>query len=337
MNLGGLLVGFPPVVLFLIGLILMDSYKLVGRSAILMAMAAGGLAAIVCFFINSALLSHGWVSQRTLALDVAPVIEESAKALYLFVMIRSHRVGFMVDAGILGFAIGTGFALGENLYYIREIGSANLLIWLVRGLGTAIMHGAATALVGIVTKHLVDRSSRPRWFHGLPGLALAILAHSAYNHLSGSPLLATAFLLVVMPLLLFLVFEYSERATREWLGAGLDLDMELLEQIMGGEVLETRVGRYLHSLKEHFPGEVVADMLCLVRIQLELSTRAKGLLMARAAGLEIPPDPAVRENFEELRFLEKSIGPTGRMAIVPFLRTSSRDLWQFYRLERAEH
>jgi hypothetical protein len=78
-------------------------------------------------------------------------------------------------------------------------------------------------------------------------------------------------------------------------------------------------------------------MLCLVRIQLELSMRAKGLLMARAAGLEIPPDPAVRENFEELRFLENSIGPTGRMAIVPFLRTSSRDLWQFYRLERAKH
>jgi RsiW-degrading membrane proteinase PrsW (M82 family) len=337
MNLGGLLVGFPPVVLFLIGLILMDSYKLVGRNAILMAMAAGGVAAIVCLFINSALLSHGWTSQRTLALDVAPAIEESAKAFYLFLMIRSHRVGFMVDAGILGFAIGTGFALGENLYYFREIGSANLLTWLVRGLGTAIMHGAATALVGIVTKHLVDRSSRPRWFHELPGLALAILAHSAYNHLSGSPLLATAFLLVVMPLLLFLVFEYSERATREWLGAGLDLDMELLQQIMGGEVLETRVGRYLHSLKEHFPGEVVADMLCLVRIQLELSMRAKGLLMARAAGLEIPPDPAVRENFEELRFLENSIGPTGRMAIVPFLRTSSRDLWQFYRLERAKH
>ena len=336
MSLGGLLVGFPPVVLFLVGLILMDSYKLVGRNAVLIAMAAGGLAAAACFFVNSAVLSQGWLSQRTLTLEFAPALEECAKALYLFLMIRSHRVGFMVDAGILGFAIGTGFALGENLYYFREIGSANLLVWLVRGLGTAIMHGSATAVVGIVTKHLVDRGARRRWFHFVPGLALAILAHATYNLLSGSPLLATAFLLVVMPLLLFLVFEYSERATREWLGAGMDLDMELLEQIMSGELLETRVGRYLHSLKEHFPGEVVADMLCLVRIQLELSMRAKGLLMARAAGLELPPDPALRENLKELKFLEKSIGPTGRMAIMPFLRTSSRDLWQFYRLERAQ-
>lgn len=334
--MGGVFVGFPPVVVFLVGLILMDSYKLVSRNAILAALGVGGVAAVGCYFANTWLLGTGLISPGLLTLYLAPALEELAKAAYLFVLIRSHRVGFMVDAGILGFAIGTGFALGENLYYFGAIGSSNILIWMVRGLGTAIMHGSATAMVGIVTKNLVDRGGNGRWYHYLPGLALAIFAHSTYNHLSHSPLLATAFLLVVMPLLLFLVFEYSERATREWLGSGLDLDMELLEQIMSGEVLETRVGRYLHSLKEHFPGEMVADMLCLVRIQLELSTRAKGLLLARAAGLDLPFDESVRENFVELKFLEKSIGPTGRMAILPFLRTSSRDLWQFYRLEQAK-
>jgi RsiW-degrading membrane proteinase PrsW (M82 family) len=336
MKMGGLFFGFPPVVMFLVGLILMDSYKLVGRNAILVAMGVGGAAAAGCYFGNRYLLDVGLVSPAMLTLYLAPALEEFAKALYLFLLIRTHRVGFMVDAGILGFAIGTGFAMVENLYYFGTIGSSSLLIWLVRGLGTAIMHGSGTAVVGIITKNLVDRSPKGRWYHYLPGLALAVFAHSTFNHLSHNPLLATAFLLVVMPLLLFLVFEYSERATREWLGSGLDLDMELLEQIMSGEVLETRVGRYLHSLKEHFPGEMVADMLCLVRIQLELSTRAKGLLLARAAGLDLPLDDSVRENFEELKFLEKSIGPTGRMAILPFLRTSSRDLWQFYRLERAK-
>ncbi|MGH7741185.1 MAG: PrsW family glutamic-type intramembrane protease, partial [Candidatus Eiseniibacteriota bacterium] len=285
-----------------------------------------------CYFANTFLLDSGAISPAVLTLYLAPALEEFAKALYLFLLIRSHRVGFMVDAGIIGFAIGTGFAILENFYYAGTIGASSLLIWLVRGLGTAIMHGSATAVVGIITKNLVDRNPKGHWYLYLPGLALAIFAHSTFNHLSHNPLLATAFLLVVMPLLLFLVFEYSERATREWLGSGLDLDMELLEQINSGEVMETRVGGYLHSLKEHFPGEMVADMLCLVRIQLELSTRAKGLLLARAAGLDLPLDETVRENFEELKFLEKSIGPTGRMAILPFLRTSSRDLWQFYRL-----
>ena len=43
----------------------------------------------------------------------------SLKALIVVVLIRTHRIGFLVDAAILGFAVGTGFALVENLYYLR--------------------------------------------------------------------------------------------------------------------------------------------------------------------------------------------------------------------------
>jgi RsiW-degrading membrane proteinase PrsW (M82 family) len=335
MNPVGIVIGLTPVLLFLFGLLLMDSFKLVPRRSILIAIVAGVAAAALSFFFNRFALESWKMPPATLSLYLAPAVEETAKALYLVVLIRMNRVGFMVDAGILGFAIGTGFALVENLYYAEALSGAGVLLWLIRGLGTAIMHGSSTAVVGIVTKNFVDRHPPGRWPWLLPGLGVAILAHSAFNHLAGNPMLATAFLLIVMPLLLFLVFEYSERATRDWLGSGLDLEMELLEQLMSGEVLESRVGQYLHTLREHFPGEVVADMLCLVRVQLELSTRAKGMLIARAAGLEVPADDTVRANFEELRYLERAIGPTGRMAIMPFLRTSRRDLWQFYHLRGA--
>jgi RsiW-degrading membrane proteinase PrsW (M82 family) len=114
MRLGGLLIGFPPVALFLVGLILMDSYKLVGRNAILVALGMGGVAAAGCYFANHFMLGSGFVSPAALTLYLAPVFEEFTKALYLFLLIRSNRVGFMVDAGILGFAIGTGFAMVEN-------------------------------------------------------------------------------------------------------------------------------------------------------------------------------------------------------------------------------
>jgi hypothetical protein len=71
-------------------------------------------------------------------------------------------------------------------------------------------------------------------------------------------------------------------------------------------------------------------MLCLLRIHLELSLRAKGILIARAAGVEVPLDEEVRANFEEMRYLERSIGKTGRLAILPLRRTSGRDLWQLH-------
>ena len=93
------------------------------------------------------------------------------------------------------------------------------------------------------------------------------------------------------------------------------------------------MGRYLLSLRSRFEGPVVADMMCLLRVHLELSIRAKGILMAREAGLPIEVGEDVRANLKELRYLERSIGPTGRLALQPMLQTSSRHLWQIYMLE----
>src|SRR5256885_8503991 len=53
--------------------------------------------------------------------------------------LRSAHVGFLVDAAILGFAVGTGFAVVENVYYASVMRDLELGLWLVRGLGTAVM------------------------------------------------------------------------------------------------------------------------------------------------------------------------------------------------------
>ena len=140
-------------------------------------------------------------------------------------------------------------------------------------------------------------------------------------------------MLITMPPLVGFVYEWSEKSTRDWLGAGLDSDVELLELIQGGAIAETPVGAYLSSLNR-LPGPVVADMLCLLRIHLELSLRAKGMLIARSAGVHLPLDDQVRANFEEMKYLERSIGKTGKIAILPFMRTSARDLWQLYALRK---
>ena len=100
--------------------------------------------------------------------------------------------------------------------------------------------------------------------------------------------------------------------------------------ILSGNLSSSHVGIYLHSLKERFRGEVVIDMLCCLRLHLELSLRAKGLLMMREAGFPVALDAADKAKLDELDFLERSIGATGKLAMAPFLRTSSRDLWQIY-------
>lgn len=322
-----------PVLLFLGALMLLDSYKLVPIASVLWSIAAGVVAAFAAYAANRALLEGLHVDPAVLRRFVAPLVEETFKAVAIVVLIRRQRVGFLVDAGVHGFATGSGFAVVEGVYYLSALTGAPLMVWVVRGLGTALMHGSTTALVGILSKDLTDRHHSLALRYFVPGLALAVASHSLFNQLLFAPLLAAAAMLALMPALVFAVFERSERATRDWLGRGFDSDAELLDLIGSGELANSHVGSYLDSLRERFAGTIVADMLCLLQIHAELSMRAKGLLIARAAGVELPPDPEVRASFAEMRYLERTIGPTGLLAILPLRRTSSRDLWQLHMLK----
>lgn len=326
-----LLVGFLPVVLFLAVLLALDSFQLVTRRQVMLSIGWGMVAAIGALLVNQVLLDAHLVSSLSLRRYAAPVHEEILKALLVLFLIRAHRVGFLVDAGIHGFAAGTGFALVENAWYVHAMGEANPWLWVLRGLGTAVMHGSTTALVGIAARTFADRGV-PIAIAALPGLVVAWIVHSTYNHLLLNPLLATAILLVVAPLAMIATFELSERATRHWLGHGLDRDAELLELVHSGAIVDTPAGEYVGSLRERFPGPVVADMLCMLEIRTELAMRAKGMMLARSAGLDLPPDPQVRANITELQFLERSIGPTGRLAMMPLL-PEGRERWQIRLLE----
>jgi RsiW-degrading membrane proteinase PrsW (M82 family) len=323
-------VGLLPVVLFLIALIYLDSYKLVRPRWVAGALAGGCALAVACWMINGRFESVLALPPAAYSRYVAPIVEETAKALAIVWLVRANRIGFLVDAAIYGFAIGTGFAVVENIYYWDTLANPSLSLWLVRGFGTAVMHGGATAIFGIAGKALADRGDVPRGAGWLGALAIAIAIHSFYNHFFLPPVLQTAATVLTLPPLAFLIFQRSERALEQWLNVGFDADTEVLELILAGKVSGSPVGVYLQTLKEHFRGEVVVDMLCYLRLHLELSLRAKGLLMMREAGFPVVLDAADRAKLEELDFLERSIGATGKLAMAPFLRSTSRDLWEIY-------
>jgi hypothetical protein len=263
---------------------------------------------------------------------VAPVVEEALKLGFVVFAIRRRRVGFPVDAAIIGFAVGTGFALVENAYYFGALSDARTTLWLVRGFGAAVLHGAATAIAAITSQALAARRPGRSFTVFLPGLLAAIAIHALYNQFVLPPVIATLVLLVVLPPLVLLIFERSEHATREWMSAGLDLDVELLKLVLSDDFGHTRLGAYLEELRSRFPGPVVADMFCLMRLELELGIRAKGMLMAREAGLELPPDDELVRGLEEVRYLEKSIGRTGLLALAPLQVSSDRDAWHKFLL-----
>lgn len=324
-----------PVFVFLAGLNFIDSFKLVKPQTIFISIFAGCCAAILSFFLNSYLLEAFDPGYSIYTRYFAPVVEESFKAVFLIYLIHTNRMGFMVDSAICGFAIGAGFAFLENIHYLRALDESAVYIWVARGFGTAIMHGGATAVLGILAKNLYDRKSDLGILMALPGLLMAIAIHSLYNHFILPAVYSAILIMVSFPIIITAVYKQSEKATKHWLGVGFDSDQELLELIITGNLSDSRIGRYLHSLKDRFKGEIVADMLCLLRIHLELSIRAKGILMMKESGFKPVPDPMVKAKFEEMKYLEKSIGATGQLAIMPFLHTNNRDLWQLHMLTQG--
>lgn len=321
-----------PVLLLLALLQLMDTFKLVRLGAVLASIAAGVLVAIVCLPLHGWVLDASGIQLTTFTRYVAPVTEEALKALVVILLLWRRRIGFVVDATVHGFAIGTGFAIAENINYLSHLTTAPLLLWLVRGLGTATLHGTLTAVFAIAIKTLLERGERRIWIAAAPGLVLVIGMHSIFNHVVLPPLAMTLVVLVVMPWVMILAFQRSEQATREWVGAGLDLDIELLDLIKSDLFASTRFGAYLNELRARFGGVVVADMFCLLRLELELAVEAKAMLLARDAGLQLPVTADLRASLQELASLQTSIGRIGLLALKPLQISSDRDHWHRYLL-----
>ena len=98
-----------PVLLFLAALRVMDSYKLVSQRKVVSALAAGAVAATVCYGINTIMFRQVHVNPDQYIHFGAPVVEELTKGAFWVFLIATARVAFMVDSAICGFAIGAGF------------------------------------------------------------------------------------------------------------------------------------------------------------------------------------------------------------------------------------
>lgn len=323
-----------PVLFFLAALSLLDSYKLVSLGKVAGALGAGMVAAGVCFAINRSFFQQFPQYQDEYGRFGAPVVEELAKGAFWIFLIATARVAFMVDAAICGFAAGAGFALVENVLYLQVLEGRGIGIWLLRGFGTAVMHGGVAAIGAVTAVYLFESRGWREVRQFAPSLVGAIMLHSLFNQGVLSPASSIAVTVAGLPLVFLVVFYVSEQSLKRWLSGKLDQDIDMIAMIASGEYKQTPQGAYLMSVKDAFPPEVRGDMLTLLHLTLEISARVKGNLMRREAGLEVPPDPTLESHFRELRYLAKSIGPTGMLAVRPLLSQTPRDLWEIHNFGR---
>lgn len=316
-----------PALCFILFLYLLDSFKLVIKRVLLLAVVWGLASAVIAYFANTFLLEHTGIGFDTLSKYLAPALEEIIKAAFIFLIIYRKRVGFIIDAAIYGFATGAGFALLENILFIRTIGDPNLLIWIIRGFGTAIMHGGCTSLLAII---LISGKNRDGSMVIAVALAFltAYVIHSAFNHFYIDPVIQTIGILLVTPVLFILIFRYTERQLQTWLEIEFASEIELLTMINKGQLMSTRSGEYLASLKSRFNSETILDMYCFLAIYLELSIKAKRNVMLKENGFPAILEEDIQDKLEELRQLRKRIGKVGELTLSPLIRMNYRNLWK---------
>ena len=116
----------------------------------------------------------------------APVVEETAKALVLFMLFFWRRDEFdgVTDGVIYAAMVGLGFAMTENVkYYGVAVAENNALgVFIVRGLFSPFAHPLFTGMTG-VGLGLAAQSERraTKVLAPAAGFALAVLLHAGWN------------------------------------------------------------------------------------------------------------------------------------------------------------
>lgn len=147
---------------------------------IFLALAWGAFSVELSYLVDHPLVAL--VGRQYLATHSAPVVEEIFKSLILVYLVRRADYKHFVDGAIYGLAAGLGFAIAENMLYLSRVDvNTGLILAVTRAFSTSVMHGSATAFVGIAIGGFpLTRAIWP-WLALIIGWIIAIAYHISFN------------------------------------------------------------------------------------------------------------------------------------------------------------
>ncbi len=319
-----------PVFLYILAVYGLDKFSLLSVRRLLLMVLWGIGTALVCFGLFQ--LTDLFISEK--ASDfVYPVLEELVKAIPLLILAVRRKIVFFIDSVICGAAVGGGFSILENLFYLLMADGLGFGTALFRGLEVALIHMGCSALVAaglMFAVRLVERYRAQLEINGKDvWMAIFLLVaapalHVAHNTFHFNPFLQFVFVFGTMGGLLVWTYQYDGDMIHRWLEKGLDKQVTLLHEIREGRLGETRTGEFLLSVKESFSPDVFFDVICYVVLNIELTVAAKSRFMLHEAGMAMPLDEeqkrAYLSQYEEYCQLEKRLGQSARMTIAPVVK-----------------
>jgi RsiW-degrading membrane proteinase PrsW (M82 family) len=159
--------------------------------------------------INSSLRSLLPLSHYELTIIVTPMTEEVLKALPIlfYALVISDKAETLFTASM---AVGIGFAVLENIYYLFHVETWNILDAMLRAFGAGLMHGMCTLLVGAGIT-FVKKKRKLFWVGTFALLSTAIIYHGIYNMLVQSHYVVIGHLLPISTYIPFLIWRLKKK------------------------------------------------------------------------------------------------------------------------------
>ena len=204
---------FPLIVLVIFWL---DRYEPEPGRYRLAALGWGGVVAVILSLVleSAASLVAGNESFASYAI-VAPVVEETAKGLFLVavVLLRRTQIHGLLDGVVYGALVGVGFAFVEDIVYylsaLQEGGAPSLTVTVVlRGVMSPFAHPLFTSATGLgFGIGLTSTSTAKRIVAPVLGFLTAVTLHGIWNGSSfyGTRNFFLAYAVVMLPLLIVIV------------------------------------------------------------------------------------------------------------------------------------
>lgn len=142
---------------------------------------------------------------------VTPITEEILKAvpILVFAIVLDAKKEALFTAAM---AVGIGFAVLENAYYLLNDASFNMIDAIIRAFGAGLMHGMCTLLIGVGIS-FVKKKNKIFMVGTFALLSTAITYHGIYNMLVQSDYRAVGFLLPISTYIPFVVWRMNKKKT----------------------------------------------------------------------------------------------------------------------------
>lgn len=330
-----------PVLLLLSIFIWLDAFKLMSLREILLLLVLGGLGAVAAYPVSGRLLDQLPIGFSFYSRFVAPWIEEAIKGLIVIALFRFNRIGYKLDAVITGFAIGAGFSVVENIIYLIRFPEYGAGTWLVRGLGTAVMHGTTLAILAAVAHEFAERENREAaggfnfnllWF--VPGFLAAVALHMLFNQFPDQPMLAMLGAAMFAPIALIAILNFGTSEAQEWLTAERGAHQAQLDALSAGQWPDSPSGHKVAALAERLGPDAAERVRRYWQLLAWLVVQAEETLLEEAAGDVEFDRERIRASFAELPRLKHALGRSTFAALKPLLPFSRNDYWELSELRQ---